>query len=580
VPSLASNPALKPQVSQKKTCNILFFSNSDNSLTQRVGAELKSRGHSVTKAVNPSPTEMVETAKRVSPDLILCPFLTKRIPESLYKSNSTPCLIVHPGIEGDRGASSIDWALKEKADEWGVTVLQADDEMDAGDIYATQNFKIDRLATKSSLYMNEVTQSAVDAVLKAVDNYVNRVQPRPLDYTDSNVKGTLKPNMTPQDRVVDWSQSAEEISRTIRMSDSQPGARLTTSNGETYVAFGAHVENNKSLIEHVGAEAEPGEIIARRDGAVLFKCSDEKGVWVSHMKQKPGKKSLKLPSTLVLADSLLKDARVAPSPPLELPFGQTPDTFQEIWTTRQGEVVYLHSNFYNGAMSTEQCNRLTNVVRQISLDPSCKVVVFMGGRDYFSNGIHLNMIEQATHPAAESWANINAINDFVREIFSMKDKVTVAAVQGNAGAGGAMVPLAADLVWTHGSVVINPHYKSMHLFGSEYWTHFLPKRVGHSKALSITSTIQPMLATKAVEIGMYDKILSENRDQFSMRVSQEARKLAVSHESEMILKDKKARQWEDWLGDVEKQRKFELDHMKDNFEDPDYHQARSSFVYH
>ena len=30
----------------------------------------------------------------------------------------------------------------------------------------------------------------------------------------------------------------------------------------------------------------------------------------------------------------------------------------------------------------------------------------MGGRDYFSNGIHLNVIEAAENPAAESWRNL------------------------------------------------------------------------------------------------------------------------------------------------------------------------------
>ena len=38
--------------------------------------------------------------------------------------------------------------------------------------------------------------------------------------------------------------------------------------------------------------------------------------------------------------------------------------------------------------------------------------------------------------------------------------------------------LAADQVWAHQGVVLNPHYKNMgNLYGSEYWTCLLPRRV-------------------------------------------------------------------------------------------------------
>jgi len=88
--------------------------------------------------------------------------------------------------------------------------------------------------------------------------------------------------------------------------------------------------------------------------------------------------------------------------------------------------------------------------------PDITVVVLLGGDSFFSNGVHLNTIHAASNPAEESWANINAIDDVVKAIFSMTDKITISAVRGNAGAGGAMAALAADLVWTHGAVVLNP----------------------------------------------------------------------------------------------------------------------------
>ena len=57
--------------------------------------------------------DMLAAHDSFGPDAIVAPFLTKRVPERLWKNNMTcPVLIVHPGVRGDRGVSSIDWALK------------------------------------------------------------------------------------------------------------------------------------------------------------------------------------------------------------------------------------------------------------------------------------------------------------------------------------------------------------------------------------------------------------------------------------------------------------------------------------
>ena len=50
--------------------------------------------------------QAVEKAKH---DLVICPYLTKKIPTEVYENNI--CWIVHPGIVGDRGAYSLDYAL-------------------------------------------------------------------------------------------------------------------------------------------------------------------------------------------------------------------------------------------------------------------------------------------------------------------------------------------------------------------------------------------------------------------------------------------------------------------------------------
>ena len=72
--------------------------------------------------------------------------------------------------------------------------------------------------------------------------------------------------------------------------------------------------------------------------------------------------------------------------------------------------------------------------------------------------------------------NINAIDDVILEFSKIKDKCIVSNLARNAGAGGVMMALAADLVLSNKEIILNPAYSGMGLFGSEYWTYFFPER--------------------------------------------------------------------------------------------------------
>ena len=146
------------------------------------------------------------------------------------------------------------------------------------------------------------------------------------------------------------------------------------------------------------------------------------------------------------------------------------------------------------------------------------MICLLGGQDFWSNGIHLNVIEAAADPAVESWRNINAIDDVVLRDPGPMPQLVVAALRGNAGAGGVMLALAADHVYARQGVVLNPHYRSMgNLYGSEYWTYTLPRRVGEDAA-RLTTARQPMGVDEAVEIGLLDGAFGATAEAFRARV--------------------------------------------------------------
>jgi putative two-component system protein, hydrogenase maturation factor HypX/HoxX len=151
---------------------IHFLTSAHNSVSQRLLVELTERGHSVTVAIASSEEAMEKSVEDQAPDLIIAPMLTKKVPESIWSKHT--CLIVHPGILGDRGPSSLDWAIAMGEKTWGVSILQAVEEMDAGPIWATRNFSLGNEPSKSSLYRHAVSEAAVAGILEAVTKFESR----------------------------------------------------------------------------------------------------------------------------------------------------------------------------------------------------------------------------------------------------------------------------------------------------------------------------------------------------------------------------------------------------------------------
>jgi putative two-component system hydrogenase maturation factor HypX/HoxX len=238
-------------------------------------------------------------------------------------------------------------------------------------------------------------------------------------------------------------------------------------------------------------------------------------------------------------------------------------------------------------MGTGHCERLAEAVRHARKRPT-KVIVLTGGRDFWSNGIHLNLIEAAADPAALSWRNINAMNDLVQAILTTTDRLTIAALYGSAGAGGVMLALAADRVLARDGIVLNPHYKGMGgLYGSEYWTYSLPKRVGPEKALELTESCQPISVREAQAIGLIDDVILQDHlgesafGRFRDQIARIAENLAGSPRYATWLAQKQAtREQDERCKPLQQYRSDELEEMTRNFwgEDRSYHLARAAFV--
>ncbi len=552
---------------------ILLLTHTFNCLCQRIFLELTRLGHVVSVEFDIDNSVLREAITMFEPALVIAPFLKRAIPPDVH--SALPCIVIHPGIVGDKGPSSLDWAILNNEQTWGVTALQASEVMDGGDIWAHAEFAM-REASKSSIYRNEVTEVAVslvkDVVKKASDA---RFKPTPLAGLQE-VRGCERPLVKQKDRAVDW--SADEVSsilRKIRSGDGSPGVRSVLAGVECFL-FDAHRETR--------LRGAAGEILATRHGAVCVGAVDG-SVWVTHLQElcpnltqsrEAKGRGVKLAAARVLG------SRIAHVPEAVAGLLRESGTWQDIFVEYKNGVAYLYFEFLNGAMGISQSQRLREAFVHCCGLSGVRAVVLMGGRDFWSNGIHLNEIECSESAAHASMENIRAINSVARVVLEATNILTVSAVRGNVGSGGCFLALASDFVWVREGVVFNPHYKNMgNLYGSEYWTYVLPRRMGEV-GKKIMARRLPVGAEEACEIHFVDAVLSASHAEFETELCARVESFVAGSEFESFLEEKRLRRERD-----ESQKPLdayeaeELAHMHRNFFgfDPSYHVARYNFVF-
>ena len=324
---------------------ILFLVSAHNSLSQRAWIELTERGHDVTVAgrrlerrdggggprARPR-ADRVPDAQEDHPGLDLVPAL---------------CLVVHPGPLGDRGPSSLDWAVELDQPTWGVTVLQANDDVDAGDV-GPRGTSLSALAARAACTGTRCAGRRSGPSSRRSASSPRRVGPAPLDPDDPRTIGRARPLMTQDVRAIDWHADATAtVLRKLRAAEGHPGV-LDEIGGTAFHLFGGHEEG--------ALRGTPGQIIARRDGAIC-RATVDGAVWITTLKQagegaqaaghararagRPGRERTRAPGAGARAGGRCGDL-----PRDRLRGGH-----------RRG-VGYLRFAFHNGAMSTEQCRRL------------------------------------------------------------------------------------------------------------------------------------------------------------------------------------------------------------------------------
>jgi putative two-component system hydrogenase maturation factor HypX/HoxX len=537
---------------------ILLLTHAFNSLSQRLWLSLSAAGHALSVEFDINDAATRQALALWQPDVVIAPYLKRAIAADVWRA--TPCLIVHPGPLGDRGRSALDWAIQQRRTRWGVTVLQAVAELDAGPVWAHREFRL-RAASKSSIYRREVTAAAVAAVNDALARMQRGEGPL---LSANRGDASEQPPMRQGDRRIDWQRDdTQTVLAKIRAADGQPGVRDRYHDATVWLHDAAPAP---------GLVGNAGDWLGH-DGASLARATRDGALWIGHLQIIDAQidRPIKLPAVAAVRKLGL------PLPPAIAGEGAPNRIDFQI----EDGVGVLRFPLLNGALSVSRCAALLAAITEAARSPA-RVIILLGGPEFWCNGMDLASIEADPSPAEASLANIEAIDEVCRALIELTGKWVIAAVCGNAGAGGVFMALAADEVLVRAGGVLNPHYRNMgNLYGSEYWTYLLPRRLGSDGAHALMATRLPLDASDAVARGLFDAVLPGDPEAFAASAIAHARACIGAADFSARLQAKAAaRARDEAIKPLVAYREAELARMNENFFgfDTSYHIARFDFI--
>jgi len=142
-----------------------------------------------------------------------------------------------------RGAAPIERALLAGDAETGVGIMQMEEGLDTGGLYAEARIPITNQTTGSELWF-ALADMGAKLLIESLPGIVSgALIPAPQDES----KVTYAKKLTNEERVIDWSQSAESIDRTVRCFSPKPGARAMFRGKWLKVVGGEVVEGSSGL---------------------------------------------------------------------------------------------------------------------------------------------------------------------------------------------------------------------------------------------------------------------------------------------------------------------------------------------
>ena len=247
-----------------------------------VHAEAVRRGIPVFQPQKIRQPEAVRRIREAEPDLIVVAAFGQIIPSSILEMPAYGCLNVHASLlPAYRGAAPIQHAILDGAEKTGVTIMRMNEGLDTGDIVNTQEVTITEEDTGGSLF-DTLARLGAGLLVDTIPSVVSGTAvytPQPEESTTAYASMISRSSGK-----IDWSQSAEEISRVVRAMNPWPSA-WTMLDGRILKIHKARVQRGDLM-----DPSRTGTIV--RQDAAYFYIQTGCGILVPEIVQMEGRKRM------------------------------------------------------------------------------------------------------------------------------------------------------------------------------------------------------------------------------------------------------------------------------------------------
>lgn len=181
----------------------------------------------------------IAQVRLLEPDLCVVVAYGQILPRALIDVPRFGCINAHASLLPRwRGAAPIQRAILAGDSETGVTIMQINERMDAGDVLASRRVTIEpeddaqTLAIKLAAVAADLLENTVSAVSE------RRAVATPQDEAEA----TYAPMIRSEERQIDWSVPADAVERRVRAFRPDPGA-FTLHDGSRLKILGCEVES-------------------------------------------------------------------------------------------------------------------------------------------------------------------------------------------------------------------------------------------------------------------------------------------------------------------------------------------------
>ena len=165
--------------------------------------------------------ELLEQLKRAAPDICIVVAYGKILPVDVLEVAPRGCLNIHGSLLPKyRGAAPIQWAVIDGEPTTGVSIMQLDEGMDTGPVFATREVPIGADDTSGTMYdkLAPVGADLLREVLASIEAGTAVASAQ-----DSSL-ATHARMLKKADGAIDWSRPAAAVASHIQGMDPWPGA--------------------------------------------------------------------------------------------------------------------------------------------------------------------------------------------------------------------------------------------------------------------------------------------------------------------------------------------------------------------